>query len=71
MKSPLFVFAIVYFTAFFGLSWAILTGNWLGFSAFSAEQYLVGETFFSLAYVGAGLSVIFVFAFIAAKMHYR
>lgn len=70
MKSPLFVFAIVYFTAFFGLSWAILTGNWLGFSAFSAEQYLVGELL-PLAYVGAGLSVIFVFAFIAAKMHYR
>ena len=70
MKSPLFVFAIVYFTAFFGLSWAMLTGNWLGLSAFSTEQYLVGELL-PLAYVGAGLSVIFLFAFIAAKLHYR
>ena len=70
MKSPLLVFAIVYFTAFFGLSWAMLAGNWLGFSAFSTERYLVGELL-PLAYVGAGLSVIFLFAFIAAKLHYR
>ena len=68
MKSPLLVFAIVYFTVFFGLSWAMLAGNWLGFSAFSTEQYLVGELL-PLAYVGAGLSIAFITAIIAVKLH--
>lgn len=68
MKNPLVVFAIVYFTAFFGLSWATLAGNWLGFNAFSTERYLVGELL-PLAYAGAGLSIGFITAIIAVKLN--
>ena len=70
MKSPLLPVLIVILTAFFGFSWVMLGGNWLGLSAFSVERYVVGELL-PLAYGGAGLSVIFLFAFVAAELHYR
>ena len=70
MNNPLAIFVTVWLTAFFGLSWVMLAGNWLGLSAFSTERYIVGE-FLPLAYGGAGLSVIFITAIIAAKVHYR
>lgn len=70
MKSPLFPILIVILTAFFGFSWVMLTGNWLGLGAFSADRYVIGELL-PLAYGGAGLSVLFLFAFVAAKLHYR
>ena len=70
MKSPLFPILIVILTAFFGFSWVMLAGNWLGLVAFSADRYVVSELM-PLAYGGAGLSVLFLFAFVAAKLHYR
>ena len=68
--SPLLIFLIVWLTAFFGSSWALLVGHWLGFSSFSYDRNIIGELL-PLAYGGAGLSVIFLFAFVAAKLHYR
>ena len=70
MTSPLFPILIVILTAFFGFSWVMLVGNWLGLDAFSTERYVVDELL-PLAYGGAGLSVIFLFAFVAAKLHYK
>lgn len=70
MNTPLVPMLIVILTAFFGFSWVMLAGYWLGLSAFSADRYIVGELL-PLAYGGAGLSVIFLFAFVAAKLHYR
>ncbi len=70
MNSPLVPILIVILTAFFGFSWVMLVGNWLGLSAFSGERYIAGE-FLPLAYGGAVLSVIFLTAFVAVKLHYR
>ena len=70
MSTPLVPMLIIILTAFFGFSWVMLAGHWLGLSAFGADRYIVGELL-PLAYGGAGLSVIFLFAFIAAKLHYR
>ena len=70
MNSPLLPILIVILTAFFGFSWVMLAGNWLGLTAFSTERYIVSELL-PLAYGGAGLSVIFLFTFVAAKLHYR
>ena len=70
MNNPLAIFVTVWLTAFFGFSWIMLAGHWLGFNAFSSEKYIVAELL-PLAYGGAGLSVIFLTAIIAAKLHYR
>lgn len=70
MKSPLFPILIVILTAFFGFSWVMLAGSWLGLGAFSADRYVIGELM-PLAYGGAGLSVIFLFTLVAAKLHYK
>ena len=70
MNSPLAIFLTIWLTAFFGFSWVLLVGHWLGFSAFSSERYIVAE-FLPLAYGLAGLSVIFLTAIVAAKLHYR
>ena len=71
MTSPLVLFLIVWLTAFFGLSWALLVGHWLGLSAFSPDRYTVVGELLPLAYGGAGLSTIFLTALVAAKLHYR
>ena len=70
MNSPLVPVLIIILTVFFGFSWVMLAGQWLGLGVFSADRYIVGELL-PLAYGGAGLSVIFLFAFAAAKLHYR
>ena len=66
--NPLAVFAIAFCTAFFGISWALLVGHWLGFSSFSYEQYIIGELL-PLAYAGAGLSIGFMTVIIAVKIN--
>ncbi len=70
MNSPLTIFVTVWMTAFFALSWALLVGHWLGFSAFSYEQFIIGELL-PLAYGGAILSVGFLTAIVAVKLHHR
>ena len=70
MNNPLAIFIAVWMTGFFGLSWALLVGHWLGFETFSYDQYIIGELL-PLAYGGAILSVLFATAIIAAKLHYR
>ena len=67
MNNPLAIFVTVWLTAFFGFSWVMLAGNWLGFSAFSADLYIVDELL-PLAYGGAGLSLGFITAIIAVKL---
>ena len=49
--NPLVIFLIVWLTAFFGSSWALLVGHWLGFSSFSYGQGIIGELL-PLAYGG-------------------
>ena len=71
MNNPLIIFVTVWLIAFFGFSWALLVGNWLGLSAFSPDRYTVVGELLPLAYGGAGLSVIFLTALVAAKLHYR
>lgn len=68
MSNPLAIFIIVFCTAFFGFSWALLVGHWLGFSSFSYDQYIIGELL-PLAYGGAILSVGFITAIIAVKLN--
>ena len=68
--NPLVIFVTILLTAFFGFSWVMLAGNWLGVGAFSQEKFIVGELL-PLAYGGAVLSVIFATAIIGAKLHYR
>ncbi len=70
MNSPLAIFVTIWLIAFFAFSWVMLAGNWLGLSAFSTERYIIAE-FLPLAYGGAVLSVLFITAVIAAKIHYR
>ena len=67
MNNALELFTAVFLATFFGVSWVMLAGNWLGLDAFSRERYIVGELL-PLAYGGASLSVIFLFAVIAVKL---
>ena len=67
MNSPLLPILIVILTAFFGFSWVMLAGNWLGLTAFSSERFIVSELL-PLAYGGAGLSVGFITAFVGVKL---
>lgn len=70
MNNPLAIFVTIWLIALFGFSWVMLAGHWLGLSAFSTERYIIAE-FLPLAYGGAVLSVLFITAIIAAKIHYR
>ena len=70
MNNPLAIFVTIWLSALFGFSWVMLAGHWLGLSAFSMERYIIAE-FLPLAYGGAVLSVLFIVAIIAAKIHYR
>ncbi len=70
MNSPMVPVLIVILVAFFGFSWILLAGHWLGLPAFGYDRNVVAELL-PLAYGGAGLSLIFLFTFIAAKFHYR
>ena len=70
MNSPLAIFLTIWLTVFFGFSWVLLVGHWLGLSTFSSERYIVAELL-PLAYGLAPLSIIFLVAIIAAKVHYR
>ena len=66
--NPLVIFLIVWLTAFFGSSWPLLVGHWLGFSSFSYGQGIIGELL-PLAYGGAILSTGFITAVIAVKLN--
>ena len=68
MTNPLVIFTIVFCTAFFGFSWALLAGHWLGFRSFSYDQNIIGELL-PLAYGGAILSVGFITAIVAVKLN--
>ena len=70
VNNPLAIFVTVWLTAFFGFSWILLAGHWLGLNAFSYDQNIIGELL-PLAYGGAILSVGFITAFIAVKLHHR
>ena len=67
MNNALELFTAVFLTTFFVVCWTMLAGHWLGLDAFSQEHYLVKELL-PLAYAGASLSVIFLFAVIAVKL---
>ena len=44
MNNPLAIFATVWMTAFFAFSWVLLIGHWLGFTGFSYDQYIIGDS---------------------------
>ena len=68
MTNPLAIFIIVFSTFFFGFSWALLAGHWLGFRSFGYDQNIIGELL-PLAYGGAILSVGFITAIVAVKLN--
>ena len=67
MNNALELFTAVFLATFFAVCWITLTGHWLGLGVFSQDHYLVRELL-PLAYGGAGLSVIFLFAVVAVKL---
>ena len=69
MTNPLVALVTVICTVFFGFSWALLVGNWLGLSSFDPHRYTVVRELLPLAYGGALLSVAFITALVAVKLH--
>ena len=70
MNSPLAIFVTIWLIAFFGFSWGLLVGHWMGLTTFSYDQRIIGELV-PLAYGGAILSVGFITAIVAVKLHHK